>query len=870
MDPILHFEAIDNGVREKGPRPQPLALHCHHLLGHQEASPPRVLDIDKNGEVYSTRLATGVKVRVVQSSGEPGNYRMRVRWPGGALKARSSAHAAVASHVLASHWQKADGSVDAFMKEHSLSEPVMGQSLEWTEISVSGAKGVEAALEFVKFVLQTQVEAGAEGSPHVAKALASLEALESGRELSIEREGLDRLVGSMYPHTDVLREPKGLGHVREVTRELSWGDDSLLEIDMVGDFSSPQEAFAAADKFFGASKMMEGEPKAEAAPTLPSVADSWTDAPQRVSMPKVANDRALVLLGGGMEKRPEWQVALLAEEILNAALFKRLREEARLAYDARGSFFWSLIGLIRVRAIGREQKMVDDSSLARAKAAVMGQLSQLQTANAFIMAMLDKPGGLDRIQQVTPEEVEAVFKAMRAGPRSAHVVVAEGEARNVSTAAALAGALEERRPGTTVVVNENGQVKPRKGTFAVKVHGGKEVLALVAMPRPFKNLRELDMEEAATQVVEALNLMSTNPMNPINAFAFALLEELEPEHSSDYVTNTVVSPLSLFQTMAIAAYGAQEGKTLDGLLNVTHAEDLEQLCDISRDFSRSGGDRDVLLSANAVWSPYLTESFIDDVKTNLNAEVFPEVPNKDLINAWVDRKTKGMIKNLLSDDPPDGATLVNAVHFKDQWKTAFMKTFTREADFHARKDEPPVKVEMMVAASPYGDTRQKGFDYYADDKVQVAEVPYAHEDYDALVALPAEGVSVDNFVARDFDTWCEGMQHNKEGSISFPKFKAEYGVRDMTSEFERMGLVLDGDYSKMGPGLRVGSVLHKAVMKVDEEGTEAAAASAMVMLTAMPIDPPFHMVCNRPFMFIVRHKPTNSIVFIAKIRNPTI
>ncbi|KAF4748248.1 hypothetical protein FOZ63_020655, partial [Perkinsus olseni] len=932
------LKAIDNGVREKGPRPQPLALHCHHLLGHQDASLLRVLDIDKNGEVYSTRLATGVKVRAVQSSGEPGNYRIRVRWPGGALKARSSAHAAVASHVLASHWQKADGSVDAFMKEHSLSEPVMGQSLEWTEISVSGAKGVDAALEFVKFVLQTQVEAGAEGSAHVAKALASLEALESGRELSIEREGLDRLVGSMYPHTDVLREPKGLGQVREVTRELSWGDDSLLEIDMVGGFSSPQEAFAAADKFFGASKMMEGEPKAEAAPTLPSVADSWTDAPQRVSMPKVANDRALVLLGGGMEKRPEWQVALLAEEILNAALFKRLREEARLTYDARGSFLvpdlpdtgtghWTVAvhtdpadatqcAMEALRVV-REQRMVDDSSLARAKAAVLGQLSQLQTANAFIMAMLDKRGGLERIQQVTPEEVEGVFKAMCAGPRSAHVVVAEGEARNlclvhlstiappkkkgaeaivkskakakgkakskarakaaaiasaeVRSAAALAGALEERRPGTTVVVNENGQAKPRKGTFAVKVHGGKEVLALVAMPRPFKNLRELDMEEAATQVVEALNLMSTNPMNPINAFAFALLKELEPEHSSDYVTNTVVSPLSLFQTMAIAAYGAQEGKTLDGWLNVTHAEDLEQLCDISRDFSRSGGDRDVLLSsANAVWSPYLTESFIDNVKTNLNAEVFPEVPSKHLINAWVDRKTKGMIKNLLSDDPPDGATLVNAVHFKDQWRTAFMKTFTREADFSPRKDEPPVKVEMMVAASPYGDTRQKGFDYYVDDKVQVAEIPYVHDDYDALIALPAEGVSVDNFVARDFDTWCEGMQHNKEGSISFPKFKAEYGVRDMTNEFERMGLVLDGDYSKMGPGLRVGSVLHKAVMKVDEEGTEAAAASAMVMLTAMPIDPPFRMLCDRPFMFIVRHRPTNSIVFIAKIRNPTV
>ncbi|KAF4676955.1 hypothetical protein FOL47_004197 [Perkinsus chesapeaki] len=363
-------------------------------------------------------------------------------------------------------------------------------------------------------------------------------------------------------------------------------------------------------------------------------------------------------------------------------------------------------------------------------------------------------------------------------------------------------------------------------------------------------------------------------MNPINAFAFALLEELsiDTTSSTDYdITNTVVSPLSLFQTMAIAAYGAKEGDTLDGILNVTHTKDLEQLCDVSRDFDNSTGDGDVLLSANAVWSNVLMESFIDDVKSNLNAEVFPEVPTKDIINAWVERKTNHLIKDLLSSDPPaNGAALVNAVYFKDEWKKSFMKSFTKETEFQTNDNEPPMKVEMMVAASPYDETAQKGFDYYSDDKVQVAVVPYAHEDFDALVALPAEGVSMDSFTASDFDTWTEGLVQNKQGSLSFPKFKAEYGVKDMTDAFQHLGLVLDGDYSKMGPGLRVGSVLHKAVIKVDENGTEAAAASAMMMLTAMPVEPPFHMVCNRPFMFIVRHKPTNSIVFIAKIKQPTV
>ncbi|KAF4676953.1 hypothetical protein FOL47_004195 [Perkinsus chesapeaki] len=448
------MEAIREGMKAKGERPKGLALHCQHLV-QPAASVPRVLDIKKDSGVYHTELGTGVKVRVIQSRGEPGSYRVRIRWPGGALKARSAAHAAVASHVLASQWQRADGSVDAFMKGHSLSEPVMGQSLEWTEISVSGGKEVEAALEFIKYVLTSQVGAGREGSVDIAKAIASLEALGSSRGLSIEREGLDRLVGSMYPHTDILREPKGVGEVREVTKELSWVDDSQLQIDMVGDFRAPQEAFAAADKFFGTMKMMEGNPKdGEARQELPSVADSWTDAPQRVELPKVASDRALVLLGGGMEKQPEWQVALLAEEVLNTALFRRLREESRLTYDARGSFLvpdrrgtgsghWTVAVhtdpadadqcVSEALQVVRGFKKVDEAALARAKTSVLGQLLQLQQANAFILAMLDKPGGLERISKATTEEVEDVFQSMRTGPRSTHVVVAEGTDRNVST-----------------------------------------------------------------------------------------------------------------------------------------------------------------------------------------------------------------------------------------------------------------------------------------------------------------------------------------------------------------------------------------------------------------------------------------------------
>ncbi|EER09264.1 conserved hypothetical protein [Perkinsus marinus ATCC 50983] len=527
------LEALRQGSMEKGPRPQPLALHCHRLLEDDESSTPHVLDIGKHDGVYSTRLDTGVKVRVVQSAGEPGSYRVRIRWPGGALRARSAAHATVASHVLASQWQTADGSVDAFMKEHSLSEPVMGQSLEWTEISVSGAKDVQAALEFLKYVLGRQVKAGAKGSVHIAKALASLEALKSGKDLSLEREGLDRLVSRMYPGTDVLREPQSLGQVQEVTKELSWGDDSQLEIDMVGDFDSPQEAFSAAGRFFGSSKMVEGQADDETVATLPNAADSKTDAPQRVSLPKVADDRALVLLGGGMKERPRWQVALLAEDILNAALFKRLREETRLTYDARGSFLvpdrpstgaghWTVAVhtdptdaaqcVTEALRVIRGMKQVDESSLARAKASVMGQLSQLQTANAFILAMLDKPGGLHGIEQVTSEEVEAVLKAMCVGPTSTHVVVAEGENDKVSTwLVCFVTIAPAKKKGSEAIVKPKAKAKGKAKAKAAAtvaaievVHGGKEVLSLVGMPRPFKSLRELDMDEAATQVVEAL------------------------------------------------------------------------------------------------------------------------------------------------------------------------------------------------------------------------------------------------------------------------------------------------------------------------------------------------------------------------------
>ncbi|KAF4656211.1 hypothetical protein FOL47_009103 [Perkinsus chesapeaki] len=338
---------------------------------------------------------------------------------------------------------------------------------------------------------------------------------------------------------------------------------------------------------------------------------------------------------------------------------------------------------------------------------------------------------------------------------------------------------------------------------------------------------------------------------------FFLLSKLA-ENEND---NVVISPLSITQTLAMVELGAK-GEALTAILKLTGP--LDEL--LHENYTSNA-----MILANSVWSSVLREDYLKTVVDRMPAaQAFRESPTKERINNWVDENTKHLIDRILEDDPPkDGAVLVNAAYFKDSWKVKFNTFKTRPMQFHLA-DGSTKLVSMMTAESPETKQNMNVFQYFSDGDYQVVSIPYSQPEYSAVIALPSETKCNAALVSTSYETWMAGMKATP-GVVLLPKFDVEGEVRDITGLLEEEGLQLSGDYSGMSDGpLQISSVFHKAVLKVNEEGTEAAAASAMVMNRAFVMPPPdaFEMVVNRPFYFIVKHNLTGRMAFIGKISNP--
>lgn len=281
---------------------------------------------------------------------------------------------------------------------------------------------------------------------------------------------------------------------------------------------------------------------------------------------------------------------------------------------------------------------------------------------------------------------------------------------------------------------------------------------------------------------------------------------------------------------------------------------------------------DAMLLANSVWSEVLRDDYLKAVETRLpGSSAHREVPTAAEINRWVDNNTKHLIGHILDEDPsPDGAVLVNAAYFKDSWLAKFNPQLTRPMKFELPGGGSKL-VPMMVAESKDKKGGMKIFDYYSDGDVQVVSIPYTHPEYSAIIVLPSTANKRLVLDVSSYESWLSGMKRTP-GVLMMPKFEAEYGVEDLTGVLAEGGLQLSGDYSGMSDGpLQISNVFHKAVLKVNEEGTEGSAATAMVMNRAFVMPPPnsFEMVVNRSFFFIVKHNPTGRIAFFSRINDPS-
>jgi serine protease inhibitor len=365
-------------------------------------------------------------------------------------------------------------------------------------------------------------------------------------------------------------------------------------------------------------------------------------------------------------------------------------------------------------------------------------------------------------------------------------------------------------------------------------------------------------------------------------FAFDVFNALCEE---DPDANVFISPLSLSAALTMTYSGAA-GNTEEAMMNTLGYSEMntEQVEDGFKNLlsSLENVDREVTLSiANSVWMRDSFEaSVFEDYKETLSdcydSEFFARPFNQGTVNElneWVAENTEHKIEKIIDSIEPDHVMfLVNAIYFKADWTHQFKESNTQERDFYL-SDGTVVSVDTM--------SQGDDFRYYRGGNFAAARFPYGREQVAMYMFLPDPGDSLDQFIAglshEALDEYINEMRVEKGLKVRLPRFRFEYGVKRMNDALIKLGMgvafeLYNADFSKIADvrpeNLYIDFVDHKAVIEVDEKGTEAAAATNVGISVSSAPPPPKQFYVNRPFFFVIRDDRTGTILFMGKITNP--
>ncbi|MBL8191000.1 MAG: serpin family protein [Acidobacteria bacterium] len=379
--------------------------------------------------------------------------------------------------------------------------------------------------------------------------------------------------------------------------------------------------------------------------------------------------------------------------------------------------------------------------------------------------------------------------------------------------------------------------------------------------------------------------MSATPINletlvaANNEFGFDLFNQLRTQ---DKDKNVFVSPLSVATALAMTYNGAAGETHLAmkralkyGTMN--HA-DINQSSQALMAKLKSADPKVELLIANSLWARQgvaFNPAFLDRNRQFFGAEVaaldFASPQAVKTINDWVNQNTKGKIPVILEQIGGDQVMfLINAVYFKGQWQKKFDAAKTQPQPFHLA-DGKTKPTPMMAQSGNYP--------YFKGDNFQAVSLPYGQGGASLYLFLPAEGVSLNNFLGGvTFQNWQQwmGSFRNAPGDVKLPRFKMEYS-RDLNNPLKTLGMEVafaqgKADFSGMREqnDLFISQVKHKAILEVNEEGSEAAAATSVGMsTTSMRREPErFNFVADRPFLLAIRDQQTGAILFLGAVFEP--
>jgi serine protease inhibitor len=362
-----------------------------------------------------------------------------------------------------------------------------------------------------------------------------------------------------------------------------------------------------------------------------------------------------------------------------------------------------------------------------------------------------------------------------------------------------------------------------------------------------------------------------------NQFGFDVLRELRAERAD---ANVFISPASIAIALAMVANGA-EGETRAAILGTLGLQGepigalnaANQALVVPLNESQSVQ----LAIANAVW---IKQGFAVEpaFKTNLETQYSAQVENLDFqssaavpsINAWVAKHTHDRIRKILdSIDPATVVLLANAVAFKGKWTLQFDPKATQPHDFTLPEGSAQ-SVAMMQNTARYAYANANG--------LETIRLPYSDESFAMYVVLPQDKVAMDAFLhgltPDTFETLRSSLE-SKRGTIELPRFSIDYET-SLNAMLAKLGMGIafgnaanfDGIHPAPPP-IHISEVRHASFLKVDEEGTEAAAVTSISMRTsAIALERPFHMIVDRPFFLAIRDERSGLIIFSGTIAKP--
>jgi serpin B len=361
-------------------------------------------------------------------------------------------------------------------------------------------------------------------------------------------------------------------------------------------------------------------------------------------------------------------------------------------------------------------------------------------------------------------------------------------------------------------------------------------------------------------------------------FGSRLYEKLAGTHVGK---NLFLSPFSIRVALAMCAVGAR-GETRRVMADLIGAPESveEQNLQYARLLNSIQGDGDRpfhLVTANALWGQQgyhfkrdfmkAVAEFYDGAFHDLN---FRDLPDEavETINAWVSDKTREKVKELINRNLIDKDTLLiltNTIYFKGQWEREFEKASTRDEDWHG---PTTCKVSMMH--------QQGGFLYFEGGGFQAIDLPYKGAQLSMLVVLPKEMDGLDSVEMKwaggnTYHQVTKGLRHEKTVILSLPRFKleTEFMLKPVLCDMHaELAFSAKADFSGIADErLAISEVVHKAFVEVNEAGTEAAAATAVLMLrcAAVRSAPQIVFRADHPFLFFIRDKNTNAVLFSGRV-----